>query len=84
MVKRYDELKKGDKMWFHGYKAFIRDVKESGTVKDERNIFHFGEKIISLNIGFEASEDNIERTVYNEDCFGYGGVASLIMTIRED
>ena len=49
-MKRYDELKKGDKIWFHGYKAFIRDVKESGTVTDERNIFHFGEKIISLNM----------------------------------
>lgn len=22
MFKRYDELKKGDKIWFYGYKAF--------------------------------------------------------------
>lgn len=84
MVKRYDELEKGDKIWFHGYKAFIRDIKESGVVADKRNVFHFGEKIISLNIGFEPSDDHIERTIYNENCFGYGGVASLTMTIRED
>ncbi len=52
MMKRYDELKKGDKIWFHEYKAFIRYVKEVGTVTDKRNVFHFGEKIIHLNIGF--------------------------------
>lgn len=84
MMKRYDELKKGDKIWFHGYKAFIRDVKEVGTVTDKRNVFHFGEKIIHLNIGFEPSEDHIERTIYNKDCFGYGGVASLTMLMRDN
>lgn len=26
MFKRYDELKKGDKIWFYGYKAFVRDI----------------------------------------------------------
>ena len=83
-MKRYDELEKGDKIWFHGYKAFIRDIKESGIVTDKRNVLYFGEKIISLNIGFEPSDDHIERTIYNEDCFGYGGVASLTMAIRED
>lgn len=84
MVKRYDELEKGDKIWFHGYKAFIRDIKSSGVVTDKRNVLYFGEKIISLNIGFEPSDDHIERTIYNENCFGYGGVASLTMAIRED
>ena len=82
MFKRYDELEKGDKIWFHGYKAFIRDIKDNGIVIDTRNV-HFGEKIISLNIGFEPSNDHIERTIYNEDCYGYGGVASLTMFIRE-
>lgn len=28
MFKRYDELKKGDKIWFYGYKAFVRDIKK--------------------------------------------------------
>lgn len=84
MMKRYDELKKGDKIWFYGYKAFIRDIKESGIVTDKKNVFHFGEKIISLNIGFEPSDDHIERTIYNENCFGYGGVASITIEIRND
>lgn len=38
MFKRYDELEKGDKIWFHGYKAFIRDIKENGIVTDKRNV----------------------------------------------
>ena len=82
MTKRYDELKKGDKIWFYGYKAFVRDVKECGIVIDERNLFHFGEKIISLNIGFEPSEDGIEKTAYNSDKFNYGGVASRTVSMR--
>lgn len=60
MFKRYDELEKGDKIWFYGYKAFIRDIKESGIVTDKSNPY-FGEKIISLNIGFEPSDDHIEK-----------------------
>lgn len=35
ILKRYDELKKGDKIWFHGHKAFVRNVKETGTVTDK-------------------------------------------------
>lgn len=82
MTKRYDELKKGDKIWFYDYKAFVRDVKECGIVTDKRNLFHYGEKIISLNIGFEPSEDGIEKTAYNSNEFNYGGVASLTVSIR--
>ena len=41
--KRYDELKKGDKIWFYGYKAFVRDIKENGIVNDKNNIEHLGE-----------------------------------------
>lgn len=83
MLKRYDKLEKGDKIWFYGYKAFIRDIKESGIVIDKNNPY-FGEKIISLNIGFEPSDDGIEKTIFNEDCFGYGGVASLTMAMRKE
>lgn len=83
MVKRYDELKKGDKIWFHGYKAFVRDIKENGTVTDKNNIYHFGEKIFALNIGFEPSPDGIEKTTYNSNAFNYGGVASCTVGMRE-
>lgn len=48
ILKRYDELKKGDKIWFHGHKAFVRDVKETGTVTDKNNVYHFGERIFAL------------------------------------
>ena len=82
MMKRYDELKKGDKIYFYGYKAFVRDVKESGVVEEENNPY-YGEKIFSLNIGFEPSEDGIEKTAYNSDGFNYGGVASLIVCMRD-
>lgn len=61
ILKRYDELKKGDKIWFHGYKAFVRDVKETGIVTDKNNVYHFGERIFALNIGFEPSPDGIEK-----------------------
>ena len=50
MFKRYDELKKGDKIWFYGYKAFVRDIKENGIVNDKNNIEHLGEKIFALNL----------------------------------
>ena len=83
MLKRYDELKKGDKIYFYGYKAFVRDIKVSGIVKEENNPY-YGEKIFSLNIGFEPSEDEIEKTAYNSDEFNYGGVASLTVGMRND
>lgn len=83
MLKRYDELQKGDKILFHGYKAFVRDTKITGKVTD-RNNEYFGEDIISLNIGFEPSEDGIEKTAYNSDQFNYGGVASLKVEMREE
>ena len=72
ILKRYDELKKGDKIWFHGHKAFVRNVKETGTVTDKNNVYHFGERIFALNIGFEPSPDGIEKTAYNSNAFhGY-------------
>lgn len=71
MFKRYDELKKGDKIWFYGYKAFVRDIKENGIVNDKNNIEHLGEKIFALNIGFEPSPDSIEKTIYNSNSFNY-------------
>lgn len=84
VFKRYDELQKGDKIYFHGYKAFVRDTKVIGKVTDQNNPYYFGEDIISLNIGFEPSEDGIEKTHYNSDQFNYGGVASLEMGMREE
>jgi hypothetical protein len=83
ILKRYDELKKGDKIWFHGHKAFVRDVKETGIVTDKNNVYHFGERIFALNIGFEPSPDGIEKTAYNSNAFNYGGVASCTVAIRE-
>ncbi|MBO9144202.1 hypothetical protein [Agathobacter rectalis] len=83
MFKRYDELKKGDKIWFYGYKAFVRDIKENGIVNDKNNIEHLGEKIFALNIGFEPSTDGIEKTIYNSNSFNYGGVASRTVGMRE-
>jgi hypothetical protein len=83
MFKRYDELKKGDKIWFYGYKAFVRDIKENGIVNDKNNIEHLGEKIFALNIGFEPSPDGIEKTIYNSNSFNYGGVASRTVGMRK-
>ena len=83
MLKRYDELQKGDKILFYGYKAFVRDTKITGKVTD-RNDKYFGEDIISLNIGFEPSEDGIEKTAYNSDRFNYSGVASSKVEMREE
>lgn len=71
-IKRYGELRDGDRIRFYGYAGTVRDVKIGDRLKDGP---YAGDRDVSFRVYFDPSEDHIERTVYNGGC--YGGVESL-------